>query len=68
MASVPASRRLDSCLHRRNFLIGAGVTGMGLGTALGTAYTQVSVAPDYTLRIGPLRVELAPGRVIDATL
>lgn len=52
-------------LHRRRFLIGAGATGMALGTGLGAAYTQIAAAPDYSLRIAPLRLELAPGRVID---
>jgi FtsP/CotA-like multicopper oxidase with cupredoxin domain len=54
-----------SWLHRRNFLIGAGVTGMAVGTGLGTAYTQIATASDYSLRIAPLRLELAPGRVIE---
>ena len=52
-------------MHRRNFLIGAGAAGMALGTALGTAYTQIATAPDYSLRIAPLRLELAPGKVIE---
>ena len=52
-------------LHRRRFLIGAGATGMALGTGLGAAYTQIAAASDYSLRIAPLRLELAPGRVID---
>jgi hypothetical protein len=38
---------------------------MAFGTALGTAYTQTAAAPDYLLRIAPLRLELAPGKVID---
>ena len=38
---------------------------MALGTGLGAAYTQIAAAPDYSLRIAPLRLELAPGRVID---
>ena len=38
---------------------------MALGTALGKAYTQIATAPDYSLRIGPLRLELAPGKVIE---
>ena len=54
-----------SLMHRRNFLIGAGAAGMALGTALGKAYTQIATAPDYSLRIGPLRLELAPGKVIE---
>ena len=52
-------------MHRRNFLLGAGATGMALGTALGTAYTQIATGPDYSLRIAPLRLELAPGKVIE---
>src|SRR5580704_11041317 len=54
-----------SWMHRRNFLIGAGAAGMALGTTLGRAYTQITTAPDYSLRIAPLRLELAPGKVID---
>ena len=54
-----------SWLHRRGFLVGAGATGMALGTGLGSAYTQIAAAPDYSLRIAPLRLELAPGKVID---
>jgi FtsP/CotA-like multicopper oxidase with cupredoxin domain len=52
-------------LHRRNFLVGAGAAGAALGTAMGAAYTQIANAPDFTLRIAPLRLELAPGKVID---
>jgi FtsP/CotA-like multicopper oxidase with cupredoxin domain len=52
-------------IHRRGFLVGAGAAGMALGTGLGAAYTQIANAPDYALRIAPLRLELAPGRVID---
>ena len=69
MAIAPGSRRFDcrlnSWLHRRDFLIGAGASGMAFGTALGTAYTQTAAMPDYSLRIAPLRLELAPGKVID---
>ena len=54
-----------SLMHRRNFLIGAGAAGMALGTALGKAYTQIATAPDYSLRIAPLRLELGPGKVIE---
>jgi FtsP/CotA-like multicopper oxidase with cupredoxin domain len=65
-ALAPDGRRLSSSwLHRRRFLIGAGAAGMGLGTALGTAYTQIAAAPDHSLRIAPLRLELAPGKIID---
>jgi hypothetical protein len=32
---------------------------------LGRADTQIAAARDYSLRIAPLRLELAPGKVID---
>jgi FtsP/CotA-like multicopper oxidase with cupredoxin domain len=52
-------------MHRRKFLIGASTAGMAFGTALGRAYTQMATAPDYSLRIAPLRLELAPGKMIE---
>jgi FtsP/CotA-like multicopper oxidase with cupredoxin domain len=52
-------------MDRRGFLIGAGATGMAVGAAVGEAYAQIAAAPDYTLRIAPLRLELAPGKVIE---
>jgi FtsP/CotA-like multicopper oxidase with cupredoxin domain len=61
--SLNASGGLSS-INRRQFLIGAG-TGAGAGTAIGTTYAQIAGAPDYSLRIAPLRLELAPGKVID---
>jgi FtsP/CotA-like multicopper oxidase with cupredoxin domain len=54
-----------SLLDRRSFLLTAGAAGAALGTGLGTAYTQTANAADYTLRIAPLQLELAPGKVID---
>src|SRR5271166_1053045 len=54
-----------SWLPRRSFLIGAGAAGMALGAAMGRAYTQIAGAPDYVLRIAPLRLELAPGKIIE---
>jgi len=54
-----------SWIDRREFLIGTGAAGAALGGGLGVAYTQAATAPDYTLRIAPLRLELAPGKVID---
>jgi FtsP/CotA-like multicopper oxidase with cupredoxin domain len=61
MSAIPGddSRPL---IHRRSFVFGAGAA---LGTGLGTAYTQTASAADYTLRIAPLRLELAPGKTID---
>jgi hypothetical protein len=38
---------------------------MALGTGLGRAYTQIAAAADHSLRIAPLRLELAPGKVIE---
>src|SRR5271166_2553567 len=55
----------DSLMPRRSFLIGAGAAGMALGSGLRAAYTQLAAASDYALRIAPLRLELAPGKVID---
>lgn len=51
-------------INRRAFLIGTGA-GMATGAVLGTAYAQVATAPDYTLRIAQLKLELAPGRLVD---
>ena len=59
------SRPSSLTMHRRGFLTGAGAAGMALGTGLGTAYTQIAAAPDYTLRIAPLRLELAPNKIIE---
>jgi FtsP/CotA-like multicopper oxidase with cupredoxin domain len=53
-----------SWLDRRSFLIGAGVAGMACGAAIDEAYTQIAAAADYSLRIAPLKLELAPGKVI----
>src|SRR5689334_14208792 len=58
----PAS---NSWLDRRGLLVGAGATGAALGIGLGTAYTQAANGPDVRLRIAPMRLELAPGKVID---
>ncbi len=68
---VPAFKPADprpsstSLIDRRGFVIGAGAAGMALGAGISTAYTQIAAAADYRLRIAPLRLELAPGRVID---
>jgi hypothetical protein len=51
-------------MHRRSLLVGAGAAGMVLGTAMGRAYTQIATAADHSLRIAPLSLELAPGKVI----
>lgn len=64
------SQNADSAswLHRRKFIIGtgaAGAAGAVLGVPLGKALTQAATGPDYTLRIAPLRLELAPDRIIE---
>ena len=58
------SRQPGSLMHRRSLLAGAGAAGMLLGTAMGRAYTQIATGADHSLRIAPLRLELAPGKVI----
>ena len=60
-----ASRQPRSLMHRRSLLISAGAAGMVLGTVMGRAYAQIATAPDCSLRIAPLRLELAPGKVIE---
>jgi FtsP/CotA-like multicopper oxidase with cupredoxin domain len=66
-SSIPSRRDAPSgsWIDRRGFLIGAGAAGIALGGGLGRAYTQAANAPDHALRIAPLRLELAPGKVID---
>ena len=54
-----------SWIDRRGFLIGAGAAGIASGGGLARAYTQAATAPDFMLRIAPLRLELAPGKIID---
>jgi hypothetical protein len=38
---------------------------MTSGALIGAAYTQSANAADHTIRIAPLRLELAPGKTID---
>jgi FtsP/CotA-like multicopper oxidase with cupredoxin domain len=54
-----------SLIDRRGFVIGAGASGAALGAGLGAAYSQVANASDYTLRIASLKLELAPGKIVD---
>jgi len=49
-------------IDRRDFLVGAGAATIGLGIG---APTQAAEAPDYALRIAPIRLEIAPGKVIE---
>ncbi len=50
-------------LGRRQFLAGAGATGLSLGGAFPTV-AQTPPKVDYTIRIAPVSVELAPDKVI----
>jgi FtsP/CotA-like multicopper oxidase with cupredoxin domain len=54
-----------SWIDRRGFVIGAGVTGAALGTGLGVVLGQVRNGADRTLRIAPLKLELAPNKIIE---
>ena len=54
-----------SWIDRRSFVIGAGVTGAALGTGLGVVLGQVRNGADRTLRIAPLKLELAPNKIIE---
>jgi len=69
MTITPPSPRVPppSGLGRRELLLGlgAGAAGIACGGGLATAYAQIARAADYTLRIAPLRLELAPNKVID---
>ena len=55
----------SSWIDRRGLLIGAGAAGAALGTGLGAALGQARNAPDFALRIAPLKLELAPEKIID---
>jgi FtsP/CotA-like multicopper oxidase with cupredoxin domain len=57
-------RTLRSWTNRREFLLGAGAAGAVVGGGLAGALGQAANAADYTLRIAPLRLELAPGKSI----
>ena len=57
-----------SWLDRREILLGAAAAGVAVGGGLRWACAQAAgqaAAPDHALHIAPLRLELAPGKVID---
>lgn len=69
---MPVSRKLSysaanstSWIDRRGFIIGAAASGAVVGAGLGTVLAQTQGAPNHTLRIAPLKLELAPGKIID---
>ena len=63
----PASSSPDSrsWIDRRDVLLGAAAAGATFGAGVGWAYAQSASRADFTLRIAPMRLELAPGTVID---
>ena len=63
----PRRRCIESAswIDRRGFVIGAGATGAALGTGLAAVYSQVRNGADRTLRIAPLKLELAPNKIIE---
>jgi FtsP/CotA-like multicopper oxidase with cupredoxin domain len=55
----------STCIDRRGFVVGAGAAGVAAGAGLGLAYSEAVTAPDHSLHIAPLRLELAPGKTVD---
>jgi FtsP/CotA-like multicopper oxidase with cupredoxin domain len=55
----------DRCLTRRGFLSGAAAAVAGL--AAGPAWAAHNAPADVTLRIGPVKVDVAPGKTILTT-
>ena len=53
-------------LDRRKFLTGAGAFGLSLGGTVATLAQPMN--PDYTIKIAPMSVELAPGKAIEAEI
>ncbi|MDQ2946555.1 MAG: twin-arginine translocation signal domain-containing protein, partial [Acidobacteriota bacterium] len=58
---------IGASLTRRRLLLGAGA--LGVATALGRPQEVWAAATsiDHTIRIGPISVELAPGKIIKTT-
>jgi FtsP/CotA-like multicopper oxidase with cupredoxin domain len=57
------SQVLTPVMSRRLFVLGGGAAGMAAGAVMGRAYTQPA-NPDYTLRIKPISLELAPSKTL----
>lgn len=49
--------------NRREFIVQAGITALGTSVAM-QALAQVQPAADYRLEIAPLKLEIAPGKVV----
>lgn len=60
--------RLEALLNRRHFLAATGATAIHLGSSAlfpnMTAASQSAAKADFTLRIAPVSVELAPGKIM----
>ena len=53
---------------RRRFLLGAGAAGLALAGASRSGQAQAPASPpDHTIRIAPVSLELAPGKVVRTT-
>jgi Multicopper oxidase len=66
---ITASRRAFHLGYqsRREFLQSAGTAGLALVVAGTPALAMPAMKPDYTLRIAPASVEIAPGKIIQTT-
>jgi len=62
----PASDGLIEVGHqsRREFLQNAATAGLALAVAGAPALAAPMAKPDYTLRIAPVSLEIAPGKII----
>jgi FtsP/CotA-like multicopper oxidase with cupredoxin domain len=60
---------VETRLSRRRLLLGAGTAGLVAleGRRLGRAQTPSLPAADHTIRIAPVSLEIAPGKVIKTT-
>src|SRR5260221_206230 len=64
-----AKERRDAILSRRGMLLGAGIAGMA-AVASCPSQTQAASPPpsaDHTIRIAPVSLEIAPGKIIKTT-
>jgi FtsP/CotA-like multicopper oxidase with cupredoxin domain len=65
MSILPSARPFPVvCQSRREFLQSAGTAGLALAVVGAPALAVPALKPDYTLRIAPVSVEIAPGKTI----
>src|SRR5262245_34497966 len=60
---------LGAQLSRRKMMAGAGAAGFAFLASHQSSYAQTSQSPqaDHTIRIAPISLEIAPGKVIKTT-